>query len=80
MEQAVNAEAFELRAQKRALGTKAKGANWVQRHAAGGPDGIRTHALRVANAALSQLSYEPKCELLRGEYFCDDSAALGWHA
>lgn len=25
----------------------------------GGPDGIRTHGLCVANAALSQLSYEP---------------------
>lgn len=24
-----------------------------------GPDGIRTHGLCVANAALSQLSYEP---------------------
>ena len=25
----------------------------------GGPDGTRTHGLRVANAALYQLSYEP---------------------
>ena len=28
-----------------------------------GPDGIRTHGLCVANAALSQLSYEPKHNL-----------------
>ncbi len=28
--------------------------------AAGGPGGDRTHDLRVANAALSQLSYKPK--------------------
>ena len=27
-----------------------------------GPDGIRTHDLCVANAALSQLSYKPDCE------------------
>lgn len=30
----------------------------------GGPGGARTHDLRVANAALSQLSYEPKCFII----------------
>ena len=35
------------------------GAYWVQRHAAGGPEGDRTLDLCVANAALSQLSYKP---------------------
>ncbi len=37
----------------------------------GGPGGIRTHDLCVANAALSQLSYKPKRMryiLLRGDY------------
>ena len=31
---------------------------------AGGPGGIRTHDLCVANAALSQLSYKPKQHIL----------------
>ncbi len=34
----------------------------------GGPGGIRTLDLCVANAALSQLSYEPDCSLYDTEF------------
>ncbi len=33
--------------------------DWVPSLSAGGPGGVRTHDLCVANAALSQLSYKP---------------------
>ena len=36
-----------------------KNPHLAERTFIGGPDGIRTHGLCVANAALSQLSYEP---------------------
>lgn len=34
----------------------------------GGPEGIRTLGLRVANAALSQLSYEPITNILKKQH------------
>src|SRR5581483_182070 len=39
---------------------------WLSKES-GGADGDRTHDLRLAKPALSQLSYSPEGELLRGE-------------